>query len=93
MEGEREVKRSSEDKRYPGYDGIKHQRDKMRFLMTESKRLHDELSSLKYVQDENMRECKEKQWDIYLRLKFEVERLDHNLAEMATMITKPKSNE
>ncbi len=81
-------KRSTEDRIYPGYDGAKLNLDKQEYLLKKTISFHDEFQKLKYIQDPNMSMCREKAWDIHLRVNHEYERLKRIIDEMNEVILK-----
>ncbi len=80
--------RSVEDRVFPGFDGAKKQLDEWNYLLKKTKSFHDEFQKLKYMQDPNMAMCREKAWDIHLRVENEQRRLQRNIDEMTEFIVK-----
>ena len=81
-------KRSVEDRIFPGYDGNKLELEKWAYLLKRAENFHQEFNKIKYMQDPNMAMCREKAWDIQLRVKHEHDRVQQNIYSMNEIIVK-----
>ena len=80
--------RSTEDRIYPGYDKIKSELERWDYLVRRCENFHSEFNRIRYMQDPNMAMCREKAWDIQLRVKHEHDRIKANIDDMNDYIHK-----